>query len=112
MQKYQFEWKVKDFIKHENLLLHIKMDKEIIALVIMKLKNINFTTIKVIFFRGWRRNVCMIMYDNILVSSKISFCEKNCKYFVSYLYNGHEIKPLNVMLPKNNLVCKKLWWSN
>ena len=36
--------------------------------------------------------------EKILVSNKISFGEKNQKYFIGYLYNGHEVKPLHIML--------------
>ena len=36
--------------------------------------------------------------EKILVSNKISFGEKNWKYFFGYLYNGHEVKPLRIML--------------
>ena len=36
----------------------------------------------------------------VLVSNKIYFDEKNCKYFIGYLYNDKKVKPLNLMLPK------------
>ena len=32
------------------------------------------------------------------MSNKSSFGEK--KYFIAYLYNGNNVKPLNIMLPK------------
>ena len=38
--------------------------------------------------------------EKILVSNKISFGEQNCKYFISYLYNGNKVKPLNIILSK------------
>ena len=38
----------------------------------------------------------------VLVSSKISFSEKNYKYFIGYLYNDHKVKPLHIMLPKTS----------
>ena len=41
--------------------------------------------------------------EQLLVSKKISFCEKNDKYFIGYLYNGN---PLN-MLPKTSLYVKQ-----
>ena len=28
--------------------------------------------------------------------------EKNCKYFICYLYNDHKVKPLLIMLPKTS----------
>ena len=48
--------------------------------------------------------------EQLLVSKKISFCEKNDKYFIGYLYNGN---PLN-MLPKTSLYVKQNidWQSN
>ena len=36
----------------------------------------------------------------MLVSKKISFCEKNEKYFIGFLYNYHKVKPLHITLPK------------
>ena len=38
----------------------------------------------------------------VLVSNKISFGEKNYKYFIGYLYNDHKVKPFHVMLPKTS----------
>ena len=38
----------------------------------------------------------------MLVSNKIYFGEKDVKYFISYFYNDHEVKPLHIMLPKTN----------
>ena len=37
----------------------------------------------------------------VLLFNKISFGEKNCKYFIDYLYNDHKVKSL-YMLPKTN----------
>ena len=42
--------------------------------------------------------------QKVLVSNKISFGEKNCKYFIGYLYNGN--KPLNIMSPKTSAYVK------
>ena len=42
----------------------------------------------------------------LLVSSKISFGEKNYKYFIGYLYNGNKVKPLNIALPKTRAYVK------
>ena len=42
----------------------------------------------------------------VLVSEKISFGEKNYKYFIGYLYNGNKVKPLNIMLPKTSAYVK------
>ena len=47
-----------------------------------------------------------VYIEKVLVSNKISFGEKNCKYFIGYLYNGNKVKPLNVMLPKTSAYVK------
>ena len=33
--------------------------------------------------------------ENVLVSNKTSFSEKNYKYFLGYLYNDNKVKPLH-----------------
>ena len=38
--------------------------------------------------------------EKVLASNKISFGEKNYKYFISYLYDNRKVKPLHIMLPK------------
>ena len=40
----------------------------------------------------------ILTFDNIEVSNKISFGEKNYRYFIGYLYNGNNSKPWNIML--------------
>ena len=47
--------------------------------------------------------------DNALVSNKIFSGEKNYKCFICYLYDGQAI---TYNVPKNECVCKKLWWEN
>ena len=42
----------------------------------------------------------------VLVSNMIYFGEKNCKYFIGYLYNDHKVKPLNIMLLKTSIYVK------
>ena len=42
----------------------------------------------------------------LLVSSKISFGQKNYKYFIGYLYKGNKVKPLNIVLPKTRAYVK------
>ena len=44
--------------------------------------------------------------DKVLVSNKISFGEKNYKYFIGYLYNDNKVKPLHIMLPKTSAYVK------
>ena len=39
--------------------------------------------------------------EKVLVSNKISFGEKNYKYFIGYLYNDNKVKPFHIMLPES-----------
>ena len=67
----------------------------------MKLKNVYFTFIKILFFEK------DIVIDDILVSSKISYGEKNYKYVIGYLFGDYETKPLHVELPKTSPYIKR-----
>ena len=41
--------------------------------------------------------------EKVLIPNKISFVEKNYKYFIGYLYNDDKVKPLHIiMLPKTS----------
>ena len=42
--------------------------------------------------------------EKVLVPNKISFAEKNYKYFIGYLYNYIKVEPLHIMLPKKALM--------
>ena len=42
----------------------------------------------------------------VLVSNKISFGEKNYKYFIGYFYNDDKVKPLPIMLPEASAYVK------
>ena len=67
----------------------------------MKLKkNFFFTVIRILFFLG------DLDIEKVLLSNKISFGEKNYKYFISYFYNGNKVKPLYVVLPKMSAYVK------
>ena len=44
--------------------------------------------------------------DKLLVSSKISFGEKNYKYFIGYLYKDHKVKPLHIIPSKTRTYVK------
>ena len=61
----------------------------------MKLKKINFTTIKLLFFKK------MADIKKVLVSNKILFGEKIYKCFIGYLYND-KVKTLHIMLPNTS----------
>ena len=41
----------------------------------------------------------------MLLSNKISFGEKNYKYFIGQLYNHNKVKPFQIILPKTYLKC-------
>ena len=43
----------------------------------------------------------------VLVFKKISFGEKNYKFFTGYLFNNHKVKPLHIMLPKATAYVKQ-----
>ena len=70
----------------------------------MRLKKINLTAIaiRLLFF------LKDVDIEKALVSNKISFVEKNYKYFFVYLHNDSRVKPLHKMLPKNKHLCTKL----
>ena len=44
--------------------------------------------------------------DNVLVPNKISSGEKNYKYFIVYMDDGHKIKSLWIMLSKTSTYVK------
>ena len=44
--------------------------------------------------------------DKLLVSSKISFGEKNYKHFIGYLYKDHKVKPVHIILSKTRTFVK------
>ena len=44
--------------------------------------------------------------EKVLVSNKISFGERNYKYFIGYLYDNHKVKPLHIMLLKTSAYVK------
>ena len=44
--------------------------------------------------------------EEVLVSNKISFGEKNYEYFIVYLYDNHNVKPLRIILPKSSAYVK------
>ena len=55
----------------------------------MKLKKISFITTRLLFLQ----KVIVI----VLVFNKISFAEKNYKYFIGYLYNDNIVKRLHII---------------
>ena len=65
---------------------------------ILKIKKnkTNFIAIRLLFFLGGGD----VDIEKIIVSNKISFGEKNCRYFIGYLHNDNTVKLLDIMLPK------------
>ena len=47
-----------------------------------------------------------VYIEKVIVPNKISFGEKNCKYFIGYLYNDNKVRPLHIMLPKTSAYVK------
>ena len=44
--------------------------------------------------------------EKVLISNKISFGEKNFKYFIGYSYDDHKVKPLHIIRPKTSAYVK------
>ena len=76
------------------------MGKEILPFEDIEIEKNFFTAIRLLFFLG------DVDIEKVLVSNRISFGEKNYKYFIGYLYNGNKVKPLNIMLPKTSAYVK------
>ena len=70
------------------------MGKEILTFGNIEIeKKINFTTIRLqFFFFGGVGGGGDVDIVKALVFNKISFGEKNYKYFIGYLYDGYTIK--------------------
>ena len=77
--------------KHKNLFSHIKMGKEILTLGDIEIEKNKFRDADI---------------EKVLVSSNIYSGEKDCKYFVGYLYNDNKVKPLHIMLTKTSAYVK------
>ena len=66
----------------------------------MTLKNKNFTAIKIQFFKK------DLDIDNILIYDRVSFRDKNYKYFIGYMDDNYKIKRLRIMFRKTNVYVK------
>ena len=95
MQYADFTEKKGNIIKHKHSLSQIKMGKEILTFWDIEIDKRNF----------YRHESPTFLKDvdieKVLVSNRISFGEKNYKYFIGYLYNDPHVKPLH-MLPKTS----------
>ena len=95
-----WEKKNRNIIKHKNLLSYTKIDKRLLTLGNIEIEKNKFYRTKIpVHLRD-------VDIEKILVSKKISFGEKNYKYFIGYLYRGHKVKPLHIMLLKANAYVK------
>ena len=63
-------------IKYKNLLSHIKIEKENLTFSDIEIEKINFTTIRLLFFKK------DVDIEKVLVSNKISSGKNNYKYFI------------------------------
>ena len=68
------------------------MVKKLQRLVTFKLRKKHFTTIKLVLDD--------VDFENVLVTTKISSGEKSYKYFIGYLYDDNDIKPLLIIILK------------
>ena len=66
---------------------------------ILKFKKINFTAIRLISLKE-------VDIEKVLASNKISFGEKNHKYFIGYLYNDHKVNSVHITLLKTSAYVK------
>ena len=69
-------------------------------MVILKLKKINFTALKVLFF--FLKDVDI---QKVLISNKISSGEKK-QYSIGYLYNDNIVKLVHIMLSETSTYVK------
>ena len=81
----------------KNLLLNIKIGKEILTFRDIEIEKKFFTAI------GFLKYVDI---EKVSVSNKIFFGERNYKYFIQCLYNGDKANPLRIMLPKTSAFAK------
>ena len=87
---------MKNYLTEHYLLLHVKMDKEILPSGDIEIeKNKFYHNTSLISLKD-------LDTEKVLVSNKISSGEKNYKYFIGYLYNDRKVKPLHIMLPKTS----------
>ena len=63
-------------IKYKNLLSHIKIEKENLTFSDIEIEKINFTAIRLLFFKK------DVDIEKVLVSNKISSGKNNYKYFI------------------------------
>ena len=83
------------------IISYIKIGKEILIFGDIEIEKNKFCHHKTsIFLKD-------VDIEKVLVPNKISFDEKNYKYFIGYLDNDNKVKPLHIMLPKTSAYIKK-----
>ena len=101
MQNAELTEKKRDIIKHKNLLSNIKRGKKVLTFGDIDIEKKNFYChTGPIFLND-------LDIEKLLVSNKISFGEKNYKYFIGYLHNNNKVKPLHIMLSKTSGYVKR-----
>ena len=81
--KFSFDWKKQNIAKHKTLFSHIKIGEEILMFADAKVENDKFYCYKSPIF------IEDVDINNVLVSNKIAFGEKNFKYFIGYGYDDY-----------------------
>ena len=82
------------------IISYIKIGKEILIFGDIEIEKNKFCHHKTsIFLKD-------VDIEKVLVPNKISFDEKNYKYFIGYLDNDNKVKPLHIMLPKTSAYVK------
>ena len=100
MQNTNLNEKKGNIIKHKNLLSYIKMGKKSLRLGDIEIEKNRF------YLHKSHVPLRYVDIEKVLVSKKISFGEKNSKYFIGYLYKDHKVKSLYIMLPKTSAYVK------
>ena len=78
----------------------MKIGKEILAFCHIEIEKNKFYRHKSLTF------LKDVDIEKLLVSKRISFGEKNYKYFIGYLYNDDTVNPLHIMLSKTSAYVK------
>ena len=78
----------------------MKMGKEILTFGDIEIEKNKFYRLKTSILQG------DVDIEKVLVSNNIPFGEKDCKYFIGYLYNNHKVKLLHIILPKKSAYVK------
>ena len=84
----------------KNFISYIKMGKKILTFGDIEIEKTEFYRNKILI------PLTDVDIEKVLTSNKISFCEKNYKYFIGYLYNDKKVTPLHIIIPKTSAYVK------